>query len=73
MKKWTAISKMVHNRTGIQCRERWINVLDPKLNKSSWTSEEDKKLLELCEQYKGLTIITNIIVNSKGRPHEIIV
>ena len=25
-----------------QCRERWVNHLDPAINKSSWTEREDR-------------------------------
>lgn len=48
---WVEISAGVGSRTGKQCRERWINHLNPDLKKSRWTPEEDKKLLELGEQY----------------------
>lgn len=34
-------------RISKQCRERYINHLDPDLNKGAWTEEEDKILLEL--------------------------
>lgn len=32
-------------RHGKQCRERWINHLDPAINRGPWTDEEDLKLL----------------------------
>lgn len=40
-KNWTMIAKHLHGRLGKQCRERWINHLDPVLTKGSWTEEED--------------------------------
>lgn len=49
--KWALISQLVPNRTDVQCRERWMNKLDPLLNEGSWTKEEDEKLLELVAQY----------------------
>jgi len=33
-------------RIGKQCRERWHNHLNPHINKSPWTEEEDRKILE---------------------------
>lgn len=34
-------------RTGRQIRERYINHLDPKIDKSIWKSKEDAKIWEL--------------------------
>lgn len=50
-KKWALISQLVPNRTDVQCRERWMNKLDPTLNEGTWTKEEDEKLLELVSRY----------------------
>jgi len=30
---------------------RYVNVVDPNLNKGAWTSEEDEKLLQLVDKY----------------------
>ena len=32
-KKWTIIAEHFPNRTGKQCRERWLSNLDPSINK----------------------------------------
>lgn len=53
---WKSYSNVIPNRTPTQCRERWVNVLDPNVAKGFWTAEEDKKLLELCKQYAGNAI-----------------
>jgi len=51
-KNWTTVSRELEAskaksiRTGKQCRERWHNHLDPDINKSPWTPEEDKILQE---------------------------
>ncbi|CAD8143007.1 unnamed protein product [Paramecium octaurelia] len=51
---WTQIALELYNhnngqyvRTPKQVRERWMNYLNPKLNKSSWTDQEDNQLLQL--------------------------
>ncbi|CAK60434.1 unnamed protein product (macronuclear) [Paramecium tetraurelia] len=51
---WTQIALELYNhnnglyvRTPKQVRERWMNYLNPKLNKSSWTDQEDHQLLQL--------------------------
>ena len=31
---------------------RWVNVLDAKVKKGEWTTEEDEKLLQLCQEYQ---------------------
>ncbi|XP_034721630.1 myb-related protein A-like, partial [Etheostoma cragini] len=41
VKRWSLIAKHLHSRNGKQCRERWHNHLNPTVNKSSWTLEED--------------------------------
>lgn len=43
--KWSQIAKMLENRIGKQCRERWFNHLDPQLKKTPWTDEEDSLLI----------------------------
>ena len=56
-KHWTRISKLLSvrpgavqryfpRRTGKQCRERWHNHLDPGVDKTEWTREEEKELFE---------------------------
>ena len=48
---WRLIAEMVPGRTRKQCRERYCNHLDPKINKKSWSPEEDKILLQLHSQF----------------------
>jgi hypothetical protein len=35
--KWAECSQFITGRSGKQCRERWLNTLNPKLKKGSWT------------------------------------
>ena len=57
MKKWSKIANALferfggQRRSGKQCRERWINHLDPDLNKDNWTPEEKQKILEFQEKF----------------------
>jgi hypothetical protein len=58
-RKWSKIAllKVPTDRTGKQCRERWVNELDPSIFKGPWTVDEDRIILE--EQYSsGLTTTT---------------
>jgi Myb-like DNA-binding domain len=53
-KRWKAVAnefnKVFYKGIGIrksrQCRERWVNHLDPNLNKTKWTEADDIFLLE---------------------------
>ncbi|KAF9591758.1 hypothetical protein IFM89_007088 [Coptis chinensis] len=45
-KTWNKIAQFVPGRTQVQCRERWVNVLDSSLNLERWTEEEDCRLKE---------------------------
>jgi myb proto-oncogene protein len=45
-KKWSFISRQLKGRLGKQCRERWYNHLNPDINKTEWTEEEDGLLME---------------------------
>jgi hypothetical protein len=48
---WSAVAQFVGNgRTRSQCSQRWIRVLDPRISTDQWTSEQDKRLLELVAQ-----------------------
>ncbi|KAL3529204.1 hypothetical protein ACH5RR_008526 [Cinchona calisaya] len=50
-KTWKKISQFVPGRTQVQCRERWVNCLDPSLNLDEWTLEEDSKLKAAIEEH----------------------
>jgi hypothetical protein len=45
-KQWGLIGEQLNGRTGKQCRERWHNQLDPNINKSPWTDEEERILAD---------------------------
>ncbi len=47
---WIGIAKKMGNRNAIQCKGRYKNYLDPNINKSVWTPQEDDLLLNLVSQ-----------------------
>jgi hypothetical protein len=51
-KKWSVIAQHLPGRIGKQCRERWHNHLNPDINKTPWSEEEDRRILE-CHQQLG--------------------
>lgn len=42
---WGRIAEKIPGRTAKQCRERWRCNLDPSIDKSPWTPEEDREIL----------------------------
>lgn len=48
---WAKVRNYVRTRTDVQCRERYMNVLNPSRNTSLWTKSEDERLLKLSELY----------------------
>ncbi|KAH6628169.1 hypothetical protein F5144DRAFT_604365 [Chaetomium tenue] len=48
--RWSKIAEAVGTRNGDQCWKRWYDCLDPRIDKSPWTPEEDALLLHLVSQ-----------------------
>ncbi len=48
---WALIARHVHGRTDVQCRERYVNVLDPLVNNEPFTPDEDARLLALADEH----------------------
>lgn len=51
---WQVVADAVSCRSSKQCREHWINVLDPTLNRTAFTAEEDATLLSLTRGCKHI-------------------
>ncbi|KAK3330706.1 Homeodomain-like protein, partial [Apodospora peruviana] len=49
--RWSKIANLVGTRNGDQCWKRWYDCLDPKIDKSPWTAEEDMKLLRTVAKH----------------------
>lgn len=48
---WKKVAQYVPGRTHVQCRERWVNSLDPSLKLDEWTKEEDLKLKSAIDEH----------------------
>ncbi|EJK57515.1 hypothetical protein THAOC_22431 [Thalassiosira oceanica] len=44
-KKWSHLAASLPGRIGKQCRERYVNHLDPTISKAPWTEDEDRTIL----------------------------
>lgn len=49
--KWSLASRLIPGRNGKQCRERWVNHLNPDIKKGNWTEEEDEKIYQMYQVY----------------------
>lgn len=72
LKNWSKIAKAMNTnlknevpRKGKHCRERWLNHLDPNLNKGEWSYAED--LIVLKEQRDGGNCWSKISKMLNGR------
>ena len=50
-RKWAKIAAHLPGRQGKQCRERFVNHLDPQLKKGDWTDDEEAVLIALHEHH----------------------
>lgn len=44
---WARLATILKERTGKQCRERWINYLSPERGSKQWTHQEDIEIVQL--------------------------
>lgn len=48
---WNSIAEHLEGRSGKSCRLRWFNQLDPRINRTAFTEEEEEKLLAAHRMY----------------------
>jgi hypothetical protein len=65
LNKWNKISEYVKTRNDAQCRERWVNILNPIIRRTPWDSEERRLLHSLVDKYgtKNWALISSAIGN----------
>jgi hypothetical protein len=50
-RSWPQITSWLPHRSPKQCRERWLNHLDPRIVKTEWSAQEDQLLFEQVQQH----------------------
>ncbi|CAD8191898.1 unnamed protein product [Paramecium octaurelia] len=50
-KKWSKIAQIIKNRNSKQCRNRFVNSLDPNLKQNGFTKEEDQLIYQKYLEY----------------------
>eukprot|EP01028_Stygiella_incarcerata_P006349 TRINITY_DN2594_c0_g3_i1.p1 TRINITY_DN2594_c0_g3~~TRINITY_DN2594_c0_g3_i1.p1 ORF type:complete len:645 (+),score=149.41 TRINITY_DN2594_c0_g3_i1:62-1996(+) len=63
---WSQIAQHVPSRSDVQCRERYVNLLRSDVSMSSWSSEEDERLLNAVREH-GVGNWSVIATFMKGR------
>lgn len=59
---WKKMEKYFKNRTARQLKERYINYLDPNINRSEFTEEEEKVILRLVENHGTVwSVISSVL------------
>jgi len=64
-KHWTHCASLIIGRNGKQCRERWINILDPVIKIGGWSDKEQAKIFECLMEYS--TSWSKVSKHLKGR------
>jgi hypothetical protein len=49
LNQWARVSSLLVRKSPKQCKQRWYEWLDPNIKKTSWTREEEEKLLHLAK------------------------
>ncbi|CAO3596971.1 unnamed protein product [Absidia cylindrospora] len=49
--QWSKIADMLEGRTDDQCAKRWRESLDPSIDRSDWTTEEDARLTTKFKEF----------------------
>ena len=57
--KWTECARRIEGRCGKQCRERWMNTLDPRVKRGNWKEEEQMNIfLQMQENWSSWATIS---------------
>ena len=60
--KWTECSKLIRGRCGKQCRERWVNILNPEVKKGNWSNYEQEEIFSnLSKHYTSWSAISRLL------------
>uniref|UniRef100_A0A8C4NGX9 Uncharacterized protein n=1 Tax=Eptatretus burgeri TaxID=7764 RepID=A0A8C4NGX9_EPTBU len=51
-RKWKLVATALGSRQAKQCRERWLNQLNPSINKGVWSQQEERIIFK-AQQHLG--------------------
>jgi Myb-like DNA-binding domain len=69
--RWSDLAHQLPGRVGKQIRDRWLNHLDPKIDRSPFTKEEDYKLYEAYKKHgkRWVEISTKFFDSRRSENH----
>jgi diphthamide synthase (EF-2-diphthine--ammonia ligase) len=65
---WAPIAAVLTGRAGKQCRERWVNHLDPAIRREPWTLQEDEALINAVGEHGEHWSLVSEAPELRGRP-----
>ncbi|KAG0681791.1 Pre-mRNA-splicing factor cef1 [Pichia californica] len=67
LNQWSRVSSLLTKKNAKQCKLRWQEWLDPRIRKSDWSPEEDRRLLNLSKlrpnQWSSISLLLNRTAN----------
>lgn len=51
--KWADVARCMDGRTDQQCMGRWRRHLDPEIKRTEWSTQEDRRLMELHREHEN--------------------
>jgi hypothetical protein len=66
-KDWVAVTALVPGRTNSQCKQRWLNSLQPDKNRQvgRWTAEKDAKMMDAVTKYGKNWVVVAALVSDR--------
>ncbi|KAJ7210753.1 Homeodomain-like protein, partial [Mycena pura] len=59
--RWALVAGMVQTRNGEQCAKRWCDTLDPSIDRTAWSKEQEELLVKgVAEHGKAWTKIVQL-------------
>jgi hypothetical protein len=49
--RWSLVASVVQTRNSDQCAKRWTDTLNPAIDRTTWSSEADERLLRAVEEH----------------------
>jgi hypothetical protein len=63
-KDWAAVAALVPGRANMQCRSRWLDSMDPGVERAmgKWTVEEDEKLADAVKKHGNNWVLAATLI-----------
>lgn len=65
--KWSKVSSLLPSKTPSQCKSRWQEYVNPLLGDSSWSADEDERLVETAKMFHPQWSLIGQIIGRSGQ------